>query len=71
MVPYETPLSEALSKQFDTVIDKSNVFLRENHGAVFCSPISVIDAVELLNMTECIAGSVYAGQCKNNYSELR
>lgn len=58
MVPYETPLSEALSERFDAVIDDSNGFLMENHGAVFCSPIGIFDAVELLNMAECMATSI-------------
>ena len=53
MVPYATPLTEKLSEQFDAVIDKSNGFLMENHGALFCSPLSVSDAVELMNMSEC------------------
>lgn len=57
-VPYETPLSEALSERFDSVIGRSNGFLMENHGAVFCSPTGIEDAVELLNMTECMAVSV-------------
>ena len=38
MVPYETPISEALSLQFDQVIEDSNGFLMENHGALMCSP---------------------------------
>lgn len=66
MVPYETPLSEALSKQFDAVIDESNGFLMENHGAVFCSPIGIFDAVELLNMAECMATSVLIAQLLGN-----
>ena len=66
MVPYETPLSEALSKQFDAVIDKSNGFLMENHGALFCSPISIEDAVELLNMSECMAESVLVAKLLGN-----
>lgn len=66
MVPYETPLSEALSEQFDAVINNSNGFLMENHGAVFCSPISIFDAVELLNMTECMATSVLVAHILGN-----
>ena len=57
MVPYETPLTEKLSEQFDAVIDRSNGFLMANHGVVFCSPVGIIDAVELLNMSECMAES--------------
>lgn len=62
MVPYETPLSEALSLQFDAVIDESNGFLMQNHGALFCSPVDIGDAVELLNMAECMAQSIFVAQ---------
>jgi len=66
MVPYGTPLSEDLSEKFDTVINDSNAFLMENHGTVFCSPISIFDAVELLNMAECMATSVVVAQILGN-----
>lgn len=66
MVPYETPLSEKLSEQFDTVIHDSNGFLMENHGAVFCSPIDITDAVELLNMAECMATSILVSKLLGN-----
>lgn len=65
-VPYETPLTEKLSEQFDAFIDKSNGFLMENHGAVFCSPVGITDAVELLNMSECMALSVLSAQLLGN-----
>jgi L-fuculose-phosphate aldolase len=57
-IPYGTPLSEDLSEKFDDYIDCSNGFLMENHGAVFCSPIDITNAVELLNMAECMAQSI-------------
>ena len=38
----------------------------ENHGAVFCSPIGIFDAVELLNMAECMAVSVLTAQILGN-----
>lgn len=63
MVPYETPLSEELSKQFDAVINDSNGFLMQNHGAVFCSPIDISDAVDLTDMAEKMACSVFVAQC--------
>lgn len=66
MVPYETPLTEALSEQFDAVISDSNGFLMENHGALFCSPTSIFDAVELLNMSECMAYSVLVAHLLGN-----
>ena len=68
MVPYETPVSEAISEQFDQVVDKSNGFLMENHGAVICSTDSVFDAVEKMQLVECMAQSVLVsmllGNCK-------
>jgi ribulose-5-phosphate 4-epimerase/fuculose-1-phosphate aldolase len=58
VVPYETPLTDALSLQFDAVIEKSNGFLMENHGALLCSVNSVFEAVELMQMMECMGSSV-------------
>lgn len=70
MVPYETPLSEKLSEQFDAVIHDSNGFLMENHGAVFCSPIDITDAVELLNMAECMATSILVSKMLGNANPI-
>lgn len=66
MVPYETPVTEALSLQFDKVIEKSNGFLMENHGAVICSTTGVFDAVEKMQMVECMAQSVIVSQLLGN-----
>lgn len=57
-VPYETPLSEELSDNIGRVIGRSNGFLMENHGALFCSPHGVIDALDMLQMAENMAVSV-------------
>lgn len=70
MVPYATPLSAELSENFDAVIDKSNGFLMENHGALFCSPKGIEDAVELLNMAECMAESVVVAKILGNVKPL-
>lgn len=70
MVPYATPLTEELSERFDAVIDKSNGFLMENHGALFCSPVNITDAVELLNMSECMAISALTAQLLGNAKPL-
>ncbi|GHV81428.1 hypothetical protein AGMMS49944_32190 [Spirochaetia bacterium] len=61
-VAYDTPLSE----QFDRVIDLSDGFLMENHGALFCSPFSITDAVERLQMTECMAHSILVASLLGN-----
>jgi L-fuculose-phosphate aldolase len=65
-VPYETPISEALSEKFDLVIDRSNAFLMENHGAVVCSPRGITDAVEIFQMYECMAQSVFVAYVLGN-----
>lgn len=68
MVPYETPLTEALSEQFDSVIDYSNGFLMENHGALICSKNNVCEAVEMMQMMESMGKSIIVsmmlGNCK-------
>ena len=69
-VKYATPLSEELSDHFEEMIDKSNGFLMENHGALFVSPNSIEDAVELLNMSECMAESVIAAELLGNMEPL-
>ena len=38
----------------------------DNHGAVFCSPVGIEDAVELLNMTECMAVSILTAKMLGN-----
>ena len=65
-IPYETPVSDALSEKFDAVIERSNVFLLENHGAVVCSPRGITDAVEMLQMCECMAQSVFVAYMLGN-----
>lgn len=70
MVAYATPLSEELSENFDAVIEKSNGFLMENHGAVFCSPHSVFEAVEMMQMMECMAKSMVTALQLGNLKSL-
>jgi L-fuculose-phosphate aldolase len=65
-VPYDTPLSESLSEKFDQVINLSNGFLMENHGAVFCSPHTITDAVERMQMVECMALSILTASLLGN-----
>lgn len=70
VVPYATPLSEKLSLNFDAVIDKSNGFLMENHGVLFCSDDSVFDAVEKTQMAENMAQSIFVAKCLGGVEEL-
>ena len=69
-VKYATPLSQELSDEFEHVIDQSNGFLMENHGAAFLSPNSIEDAVELLEMSECMAISVLTAKILGNAKPL-
>lgn len=58
MVPYAEPLSEELAMQFDAVIQTSNGFLMENHGALMVSHEGCWRAQEFLEMMEAAAKSV-------------
>ncbi|MDO4547106.1 MAG: class II aldolase/adducin family protein [Clostridia bacterium] len=66
MVPYAEPLSDELARNFDAVIDKSNGFLMENHGAVMVSPEGVMRALEFLEMMEAAAKSIIVAQLLGN-----
>ena len=57
-VKYATPISDELSDEFMRVIHKSNFFLMENHGATICNTHSALEAVEQMQMMECMARSV-------------
>lgn len=58
LVPYAEPLSEELACSFDAVIETSNGFLMQNHGALMCSVESAKRAQELLEMVEAQAKSL-------------
>jgi L-fuculose-phosphate aldolase len=58
LVPYAEPLSEELAQAFDAVIDSSNGFLMQNHGALMCSTVSALRAQDLLEMMEAQAKSL-------------
>ena len=66
MVPYAEPLSEKLAQNFDAVIEKSNGFLMENHGAVMVSPEGVWRAIEFLEMMEAAAKSILIAKMLGN-----
>ncbi len=56
----------ALAQKFDELIMKSNGFLMENHGALFCSRKGIEDAFELLNMAECMGQSIVVAKILGN-----
>jgi len=58
-IPYAEPLSDELAAAFDQTLNLSNAFLMRNHGVMVCSPVGVGRAVELLEMLECMAHSVF------------
>ncbi len=66
MVPYAEPLSEQLALNFDSVIEKSNGFLMENHGAVMVSPEGVWRAIEFLEMMEAAGKSILVAKTLGN-----
>lgn len=66
MVPYAEPLSEELAENFDAVIEKSNGFLMENHGAVMVSPEGIWRALEYLEMMEAAARSIIVSKILGN-----
>lgn len=66
MVPYAEPLSDELARNFDAVIEKSNGFLMENHGAVMISPEGVMRALEFLEMMEAAAKSIIVAKILGN-----
>lgn len=65
-VPYETPLTDELSDNIEKYLPLSNGFLLENHGAVFCSGKGVMDALDMLQMAEEMAKSVFVAQMLGN-----
>jgi L-fuculose-phosphate aldolase len=57
-VPYAEPVSDALARQFESLIDRSNAWLMRNHGITIGSSEGIDRALEMLVMTEAMAASV-------------
>ena len=68
-VPYANPCMKDLGYQLDPVIDDTNGFLLESHGALVCSPNGVLQAIESLQIMESLAESVIVGRVMG--SELK
>ncbi len=66
MVPYAEPLSDQLAENFDAVIERSNGFLMENHGAVMVSPEGIWRALEFLEMMEAAGKSIIVAKLLGN-----
>ena len=69
LVPYAEPVSNELADMFEPYIDNSNAFLMVNHGALICGK-SVFEAVEQLQMMECMAYSVLVSLLLGNAQPL-
>lgn len=70
MVPYAQPSSDALAEAFDEALRLSNGFLMENHGTLMISADSAWRALELLEMMECTAKSVFVARMLGNLKRL-
>lgn len=69
-VNYEEPLSQRLAAAFDSTVDRSNAFIMKNHGVMICSPEGVSRAVELLEMLENMAYSVFVAASMGKVNEI-
>jgi L-fuculose-phosphate aldolase len=58
-VDYIEPVTMKLAKAFDKVIHKTNAFLMKNHGVMVCSNEDADRALDLLEMIEAQAFSVF------------
>ncbi len=65
-VPYANPNMEELGYQFDPVVNDSNGFVLESHGALVCSPNGVLHAIESLQVMESLAESILVGRIMSN-----
>lgn len=61
-IPYANPNMEELGYAFDPVVNDSNGFMLESHGALVCSPKGVLYAIESLQVMESLAESIIVGR---------
>ncbi|MEA5066283.1 MAG: class II aldolase/adducin family protein [Eubacteriales bacterium] len=66
MVPYAEPLSDQLAENFEAVIERSNGFLMENHGALMVSSEGIWRALEFLEMMEAAGKSIIVAKLLGN-----
>ena len=69
-VRYEEPISDKLASAFDDVVESANAFLMENHGVLVCSNEGAGRALELLEMLEAMAYSVFVGSVIGKVNEI-
>ncbi len=61
-LPYADPNMEELGYAFDPVVNDSNGFVLESHGALVCSPKGVLHAIESLQVMESLSESIIVGR---------
>ncbi len=69
-VDYAEPLSEDLARAFDRVIDKGNAFLMKNHGFLVCGREGAARTLELLEMLEATAYSLFVALSVGKVTEI-
>lgn len=69
-VEYAEPLSEELARAFDRVIHKANAFLMKNHGFLICSAVGAGRTMEMLEMMETTAYSLFVALGVGKVSEI-
>ncbi len=57
-IDYAEPISEALAREFDRVLTRSNAWLMRNHGMTLGSSEGIARATDFLQMVEAMAISV-------------
>mgnify|MGYP006305369547 FL=1 len=70
LVDYAEPISEELAAQFDRVIHRSNAFLMKNHGVTICGTDGVDRTLEILEMLEQEAHSVWVAATLGSVSRI-
>lgn len=61
-VPYADPNMRELGLMFDPVVNDSNGFVLESHGALVCSAGGALQAIESLQVMESLAESIEVGR---------
>jgi L-fuculose-phosphate aldolase len=69
-LPYAEPTSEALAEGFDEALQRANAFIMGNHGVVLCSPVGARRALDLLQMFESAAHSVWVARTFGRVKEI-
>ncbi len=69
-VDYAEPLSEELARTFDRVIAKANAFIMKNHGCLICGREGVFRTLEMLEMLETTAYSLFVALMTGKAEEI-